>query len=225
MGCSVSTRWFVIGPLHLCCYWSVLRNCWFWLVQNSWFWSVFVVMVVEEICWIYVCVISSQNVNISRETLFLIDIHIINLFVLMSFDNYIYLILKKVDSYLSILNICEMAVLFGLYCVMCWTGTFVIFLPEIYYCVVILWYQSLCLMYHWCSKGIINEIGYEPVFFLWSTVIKVFCCLPVAVIPAFVVYIWIFAMLFKILCKCSEFLFYFPKKIIDGILVCIVYYE
>ena len=109
--------------------------------------------------------ISSQNVNISRETLFLIDIHIINLFVLMSFDNYIYLILKKVDSYLSILNICEVAVLFGLYCVMCWTGTFVIFLPEIYYCVVILWCQSLCLMYHWCSKGIINEIGNKPVFF------------------------------------------------------------
>ena len=84
----------------------------------------------------------------------------------MSFDNYIYLTLKGVDSYLSILNICEVAVLFGLYCVMCWAGTFVIFLPEIYYCVVILWYQSLCLMYHWCSKGIINEIGYKPVFFL-----------------------------------------------------------
>ena len=103
--------------------------------------------------------------NISRETLFLIDIYILNLFVLMSFDNYICLILKKVDSYLSILNICEVAVLFGLYCVMCWTGTFVIFLPEIYYSVVILWCQSLCLMYYWCSKGIINEIGYKPGFF------------------------------------------------------------
>lgn len=80
--------------------------------------------------------ISSLNVNISRESLFLIDIYIITLFVLMSFDNYIYLMLKRVDSYLSILNICEVAVLFGLYCVMCWTGTFVIFLPEIYYCVV-----------------------------------------------------------------------------------------
>lgn len=109
--------------------------------------------------------ISSLNVNISRETLFLIDIYILNLFVLMSFDNYICLILKKVDSYLSILNICEVAVLFGLYCVMCWTGTFVIFLPEIYYSVVILWCQSLCLMYYWCSKGIINEIGYKPGFF------------------------------------------------------------
>ena len=82
--------------------------------------------------------ISSLNVNIARETLFLSDNYIINLFVLMSFDNYIYLILKEVDSYLSILNICEVAVLFGLYCVMCWAGTFVIFLPEIY-CVVILW--------------------------------------------------------------------------------------
>ena len=112
--------------------------------------------------------ISSLNVNISRETLFLIDNYIINLFVLMSFDNYIYLTLKGVDSYLSILNICEVAVLFGLYCVMCWAGTFVIFLPEIYYCVVILWYQSLCLMYHWCSKGIINEIGYKPVFFFYE---------------------------------------------------------
>lgn len=50
---------------------------------------------------IYVCVISSLNVNISRETLFLTDIYIINLFVLMSFDNYINLILKTVDSYLS----------------------------------------------------------------------------------------------------------------------------
>lgn len=109
--------------------------------------------------------ISSLNVNISRETLFLIDIYILNLFVLMSFDNYICLILEKVDSYLSILNICEVAVLFGLYCVMCWTGTFVIFLPEIYYSVVILWCQSLCLMYYWCSKGIINEIGYKPGFF------------------------------------------------------------
>ena len=108
--------------------------------------------------------ISSLNVNISRESLFLTDIYIINLFVLMSFDNYIYLILQKVDSYLSILNICEVAVLFGLYCVMCWTGTFVIFLSKIYYCVVVLWCQSLCLMYYWCSKGIINEIGYKPVF-------------------------------------------------------------
>lgn len=108
--------------------------------------------------------ISSLNVNISRETLFLTDIYLINLFVLMSFDNYIYLILQKVDSYLSILNICEVAALFGLYCVMCWTGTFVIFLSKIYYCVVILWCQSLCLMYYWCSKGIINEIGYKPVF-------------------------------------------------------------
>ena len=71
--------------------------------------------------------------NISRETLFLTDIYLINLFVLMSFDNYMYLILQKVDSYLSILNICEVAALFGLYCVMCWTGTFVIFLSKIYY--------------------------------------------------------------------------------------------
>ena len=109
--------------------------------------------------------ISSLNVKICRETLFLIDIYIISLFVLMSFDNYIYLILKKVDFYLSIVKICEVAVLFGFYCVMCWTGTFVIFLPEIYYCVVILWCQSVCLMYYWCSKGIINEIGYKPFFF------------------------------------------------------------
>ena len=105
--------------------------------------------------------------NISRETLFLTDIYLINLFVLMSFDNYMYLILQKVDSYLSILNICEVAALFGLYCVMCWTGTFVIFLSKIYYCVVILWCQSLCLMYYWCSKGIIDEIGYKPVFFFF----------------------------------------------------------
>lgn len=120
----------------------------------------------KEICWIYVCVISSLNVNICRETLFLIDIYIISLFVLMSFDNYIYLILKKVDFYLSIVKICEVAVLFRFYCVMCWTGTFVIFLLEIYDCVVILWCQSVCLMYYWCSKGIINEIGYKPFFFL-----------------------------------------------------------
>ena len=110
--------------------------------------------------------ISLLNVNICRETLFLIDIYIISLFVLMNFDNYIYLILKKVDFYLSIVKICEVAVLFGFYCVMCWTGTFVIFLPEIYDCVVILWCQSVCLMYYWCSKGIINEIGNKPFFFL-----------------------------------------------------------
>ena len=71
--------------------------------------------------------------NISRETLFLTDIYLINLFVLMSFDNYMCLILQKVDSYLSILNICEVAALFGLYCAMCWTVTFVIFLSKIYY--------------------------------------------------------------------------------------------
>lgn len=179
----------------------------------------------KEICWIYVCVISSLNVNICRETLFLIDIYIISLFVLMSFDNYIYLILKKVDFYLSIVKICEVAVLFRFYCVMCWTGTFVIFLLEIYDCVVILWCQSVCLMYYWCSKGIINEIGYKPFFFWWSTVIKVFCCPPVAVIPAFVVYTWILLCFLKFKCKCFEFLFYFSKKITDGVLLCMVHYE
>ena len=80
-------------------------------------------------------------------------IYIMNLFVLMSFDLYLYLILKEVNSYHSILNLCEVAVLLGLYCVMCWTGTFVIFLLEICYCVVVLWCQSLCLMYYWISKG------------------------------------------------------------------------
>ena len=56
----------------------------------------------------------------------------------MSFDNYIYLILKKVDSYLSILNICEVAVLFGLYCVMCWTGT--LLFSFLKYIIVLLFY-------------------------------------------------------------------------------------
>lgn len=157
------------------------------------------------------------------EYLFLIDIYIISLFVLMSFDNYIYLILKKVPFN----------------CEDLWSGCSVwILLCNVldrYICYFPSWNIWLCC-YFMVSKCLFNVLlvfkGYNKwnwlqtiFFFWWSTVIKVFCCPPVAVIPAFVVYTWILLCFLKFKCKCFEFLFYFSKKITDGVLLCMVHYQ
>lgn len=77
----------------------------------------------------------------------------------MSFDSYKYLILKKVDSHLSVLNIsitlCNVL------------ARYICSFSFLKYIIVMLFYgNSLCLMYYLCCKGTINEIGYKPVFLM-----------------------------------------------------------
>lgn len=77
----------------------------------------------------------------------------------MSFDSYIYLILKKVDFYFLVLNIwirfCNVLV------------RYICFFFFLKYIIVMLFYgNSFCLMYYLCCKGIINEIGYKFVFLM-----------------------------------------------------------